>query len=105
MPWQKRNLDYVWSSALPAGTLLMSAFSSESKIIVAQSGADGLGRWRIMERNLRDDYQRAFGGQPPDVIAIGIMSDTDNTGGEALAYFDDLQVSRTPLASSLEAAP
>jgi hypothetical protein len=97
LPWQKRSLDYVWSSTLPAGTILESAFASTSKIIVVESGAAHLGQWRRVERNLEDDYERCFGKSDlPHVIAIGLMSDTDNTGGEALAYFDELRVTREP---------
>ena len=48
------------------------------------------------ERNVGEDYRRCFGGDPPEVIAIGLMSDTDDTGGHALAYFDELRVSRRP---------
>jgi hypothetical protein len=100
LPWQKRNLDYVWSASLPVGTVLESAFSSASKIIVVESGAASLGRWRTVQRNLEADYERCFGKGPlPKVIAIGIMTDTDNTGGEALAYFDDMRISRLPAPS------
>ena len=95
LPWQRRNLDYVWSASLPAGTVLSSAYSSSSKIIVVESGSASLGQWRTVERNLEDDYERCFGkANLPDVLAIGLMSDTDNTGGEVLTYFDDLRVSR-----------
>jgi hypothetical protein len=100
LPWQKRNLDYVWSASLPVGTLLDSAYAATSKILVAESGMAARGEWRTVERHLTEDFRRAFGTSAvPDVIAIGLMSDTDNTGGEALAYFDDLRISRTPLLS------
>ncbi|MBI4004487.1 MAG: DUF3047 domain-containing protein [Candidatus Omnitrophica bacterium] len=95
LPWQKRSIDYVWSTTLPAGTITESAFSSMSKILVVESGTASLGQWRMAERNLEEDYARCFGGDPPDVIAIGVMTDTDNTAGEAVAYYDDLQVSKT----------
>ena len=99
LPWQKRNLDYVWSASLPVGTVLTSAYSSSSKILVVESGPASLGQWRTVERNLEDDYERGFGKAGlRDVIAIGLMSDTDNTGGDALAYFDELRVSRRPRA-------
>ena len=94
LPWQKRSLDYVWSGALPEGTLLESAFSPQSKIIVAESGGP-LGRWRHERRNIQEDYERCFGKRMPEVIAIGVMTDADNSRGEALAYFDNLRVSRT----------
>ena len=95
LPWQKRNIDYVWSATLPVGTILDSAFSSASKIIVVESGADSVGQWRRVQRNLTDDYTRCFGEDPPDVIAIGVMTDADNTRGEALAYYDDLSIRKT----------
>lgn len=94
MPWQKRSLDYVWSASQPVGTVLASPFSAESRIIVLESGRTFLGRWRHERRNLEDDYARCFGGHMPQVIAIGLMTDTDNTGGEAEASFDDLVISR-----------
>jgi hypothetical protein len=95
LPWQKRSLDYVWSAALPLGALLSSAFSSQSRILVTESGAASLGRWRAVRRNLEEDFERAFGKQDlPDVVAIGLMTDTDNTGSRAVAYFDEIRVSR-----------
>ena len=99
LSWQKRSLDYVWSASLPVGAVLDSAFSPTSKIIVAESGAASLGQWRTVERNLANDYERAFGEDSPDVIAIGVMSDTDNTNAHAMAYVDELRVSRLPRAS------
>lgn len=94
LPWQKRNIDYVWSATLPVGTILSSAFSSASKIIVVESGAAALGQWRTVERNLDEDYEQCFGEDPPEAIAIGLMTDTDNTQGEAVAYYDDLRISK-----------
>lgn len=103
LPWQNRSIDYVWSGSLPLGTVLDSAFSSESKIIVAESGRAGLGQWRTVKRNVKEDYRRLFGGRAPPIIAIGIMSDTDNTGGHALAYFDELQFGQ--LVTAAEGQP
>lgn len=99
LPWQKRNLDYVWSASLPPGTLTQSAFSAQSKIFVLAGGREALGTWRTEERNLAEDYRNAFGEEPPEVIALGLMTDTDNTGTTALAYFDELRISRRSLAA------
>ena len=93
--WQRKSIDYVWSATLPIGTILSSAYSSNSKIIVAESGSGHVGQWQAVVRNLEDDYRRCFGAKPPDAIAIGVMTDTDNTGATALAYFDDLRISRS----------
>ncbi len=105
LPWQKRSLDYVWSASLPVGTILSSAFSGQSKIIVAESGEASLGRWRQARRNIGDDYRQCFGEDPPPVIAIGVMTDTDNTNGEAVAYFDNLRVTRLEGSAPSEPTP
>lgn len=96
LPWQKRSLDYVWSASLPVGTVLSSAYSPDSKIIVVESGTAYLGQWRSVNRNIERDYTRCFGHNPPKAIAIGIMTDTDNTSSSAVAYFDEITVSREP---------
>jgi hypothetical protein len=94
LPWQKRSLDYVWSSTLPEGTVLESAYSKTAKIIVVQHGAAAQGQWQLVTRNIEDDYRRCFGGSVPDVVSIGVMVDADNSHGEGLAYFDDIRISR-----------
>ena len=94
LPWQKRSLDYVWSAHLPIGTIVNSAFSNQSKIIVVDSGPEQLGTWQTVHRNIEEDYKRCFGQNPPYVVAIGLMTDADNTHSEAVAYFDDLMITR-----------
>ena len=100
LPWQKRNIDYVWSRTLPTDTILTSAFSPTSKIVVVESGTEHQGTWRSARRNLEEDYRRCFNtADLPAVTAIGLMTDADNTHAEALAYFDDIAISRTPPAA------
>ena len=106
LAWQKRNLDYVWSSSLPVGTVMSSAYSSTSKILVVESGREARGQWHRVSRNIKDDYKRCFGQEPSQVVALGIMTDADNTKTEAIAYFDDLMVTRQPPpAQAFEGAP
>lgn len=106
LPWQKRNIDYVWSVRQPVDTILTSAFASTSKIVVADSGMATVGKWRVIERNLSDDYRRIFGEPAPRVVAIGLMTDTDTMGGEAMAYYDALRIGHEPLLThAMEASP
>lgn len=100
LPWQKRAMEYVWSATLPVGTIATSPYLGHPKMIVVDSGATHLGTWRDVSRNLEDDYQRCYGGHPPNVVAIGIMTDTDNTKSEALAHYDDLRVTRANPAAA-----
>lgn len=105
LPWQKHNLDYVWSAKLAAGVMLESAFSDASQIVVAESGVHNLGRWQRVEHNVYEDYRRAFGKMPPPIAAIGVMSDTDNTHSEAIAYFDEMRIGREPFMPSAGRRP
>jgi len=100
LPWQKRNLDYVWSSVLPVGTILPSAFADSSMVIAVDSGPEHLGTWRAVTRNIPEDYRRCFGQDPPDVLAIGLVTDSDSTHTEAVAYYDEILITREPPASS-----
>ncbi|HWQ95684.1 MAG TPA: DUF3047 domain-containing protein, partial [Gammaproteobacteria bacterium] len=37
-----------------------------------------------------EDYKKTFGEEPPMISGIAIMTDTDNTGEAATAYYGDI---------------
>ena len=77
--------------------MLSNSFSSQIKLVVAGSGPDAsLGHWKSFERNYVDDYRRAFGAAPGQLIGVGIMTDTDNTGERIEAYYGDIELARRP---------
>jgi hypothetical protein len=59
-------------------------------MIVVESGDAKAGTWVDERRNLLDDYRRAFGEDPPKVSGVAIMTDTDNTGETATAWYGDI---------------
>jgi hypothetical protein len=44
--------------------------------------------------NVLDDYRRAFDEDPPAVARLAVMSDSDNTGEQAISYIDYIEVYR-----------
>ncbi|MBK8321220.1 MAG: DUF3047 domain-containing protein [Betaproteobacteria bacterium] len=88
------TLMYIWENQLPEGSVIEHHFSTRVKMIVAGSGRKDLGRWHEERVNVLEDFRRAFGEEPPRVRAVGIMSDSDNTGGHAVAYFGDIRFKR-----------
>ena len=84
------TLMYIWENRAPIGTLIPSNHTGRVKMIVAESGSDKLGAWQDITRNVREDYRRAFGEEPPPVAAIAILTDTDNTGENARGYYGDI---------------
>jgi hypothetical protein len=58
------------------------------------SGADSLNQWLTVRRNLVDDYKKAFGSNPGNLIAIGVKTDSDSTRSSAQADYDDIRLAR-----------
>lgn len=89
-----RTLNYIWANRLPAGEFLANAYTANAVMIAVQSGPEQAGRWLTERRDLVADFRRAFGEEPPRIGAIAIMTDTDNTGTAATAWYDDLMLER-----------
>ncbi|NCB07811.1 MAG: DUF3047 domain-containing protein [Bacteroidia bacterium] len=85
-------LEYVWDIKLPAGTIITSPYSENIKLFVVESGSGNAGKWISVERNIAEDYKKAFGKEPGRVGAIAIMTDTDNTQSTAEANYRELKV-------------
>jgi hypothetical protein len=86
------TLMYIWENRQPVGTVINSAHTGRVRMVVAGSGGDGIGQWQALERNYVADFERAFGEPPGRLIGVGIMTDTDNTGGEIEAYYGDIEL-------------
>ena len=89
------TLIYLWSDQVPVNTVIPSAHTSQVKMLVAASGKSGLGAWQAVRRNLVEDYRRAYASHAGRVIAVGVMTDTDNTGAKAIGEYADIRFSCT----------
>lgn len=83
-------INYVWDNRLAPGTVLPSAYTDRVQMIVVRSGDADANRWIAEERNVLEDYRRAFGEAPPPVSGVAIMTDTDDTGAKATAWYGDI---------------
>lgn len=84
-------LNYVWDNRRPVGTIQANTYTDRARMIVVQSGSAQAGRWVTETRDLVADFRAAFGEDPPDVVAIALATDTDNTGESALAWYGDIE--------------
>jgi hypothetical protein len=84
-------LQYVWANAIPVGTVLENPYTRRVRMLVVASGADGVGRWHSLSRNLRDDFRHVFEEEPGLLTGIGVLTDTDNTGGSVEAWYGDIR--------------
>lgn len=90
------GLNYVWATATPVDRILPNAYTDRVRMIVVESGTDKVGRWVDEERDIVADFRRAFGTDPPPIAGIGIMTDTDDTGGRATAWYGDVSLEPRP---------
>jgi len=90
------TLMYVWSETHPPGTVIHNPHTSRIRMIVVESGAQRVGEWVRYRRDVADDYRRAFEEEPAQVLAVGVMTDTDNTRETARAWYGDITFRTRP---------
>jgi hypothetical protein len=91
--WQTKAINYIWANKLAKGESIPNAFTSNAGMIAVESGNSHAGQWLTEERDLLADYRTLFNIEPPEAEAIAIMTDTDNTGGTAEAWYGDIFLS------------
>jgi hypothetical protein len=72
------------------GTAVPNPYTDQVHMIVVESGPAKLNTWITEERNVYEDYKHVFGEEPPMISGVAIMTDTDNTGESAEAYYGDI---------------
>ena len=92
-PWRTRAVNYVWASARSAGETWPNAYTDRSQHVAIRSGDKEAGRWVAERRDVRADFRKLFGESVRYVDAVAIMTDTDNTGAAAVAYYGDITFS------------
>lgn len=90
--WRTKAINYIWASRLPRGGAMPNAYTSNAMMIAVESGSARTGKWIQETRNVWEDYRRYFKEDPPKVGAIAIMTDTDDTGEEATAWYGPIQI-------------
>jgi hypothetical protein len=100
--WRTKAIIYVWSAKLPKGSSMRNPYSSNVIFVPVESGDEQVGKWVHEERNYFEDYRKLFGGDPPKLGAVAVMTDTDNTSEEATAWYGDIYLAQDKLKSTPE---
>lgn len=83
-------INYIWANHTPAGTMLPSPYTRRFMMFALENGSSWSNIWRQERRDISRDYRRAFGSPPPSIVAVGLMTDTDNTEETAISYYGDI---------------
>ena len=88
-------LMYIWAGTLPGETTIPSEHTQKIQMIVVPSDEGRVGQWEQFRRNVLEDYRRIFGEEPGDIVAVGVMTDSDDTGQQARALYGDITFRRS----------
>ncbi|MFQ5487895.1 MAG: DUF3047 domain-containing protein [Gammaproteobacteria bacterium] len=89
-------INYIWARQVAPGTIVDNAYTDFTKMIVVESGPTLVDQWVTEKRDIDQDFRRAFGYPPPRITGVAIMTDTDDTGAEALSYYGDITFHQRP---------
>ena len=81
------TLMYVWDAKAPVDSVIVNPRTDRIRKIVVDSGPTELRRWREHRRDVAADFRRAFGEEPGPLVAIAVMTDSDNTRSRARAWY------------------
>lgn len=99
------TLMYVWSNQRDVGSIVVNPRTDRIRKLVLESGRGGLGQWLDYERDIRADYRQVFGEEPGRLLAVGLMTDTDNTRGTVQTWYGPLSFGSRPAALAAKKAP
>lgn len=91
-PLPYATLMYVWCNTRAPGAVIVSPRTDRIRKLVVESGGNNLNQWLDYERDIRADFEKAFGEPPGALLAIGIMTDTDNTHSTTRAWYGQLRL-------------
>jgi len=83
-------INYIWGNHAVIDTIVPNPYTDRAMMIAVDSGEGKINQWVTQRRNLLQDYRKAFQTDPPMISGVAIMTDTDNTGESATAYYGDI---------------
>jgi hypothetical protein len=96
MPWSVNALNYVWANVKEVGSFWPNAFTKRAVMIAQKSGAPTKKDIWIDEfRDVRQDFKRYFDMDINRIDGVAVMTDCDNSGGEATSYYRNIHFAPT----------
>lgn len=88
-----RTLNYVWANREKAGTAFSHPLTGRAQMLALESGEQRAGEWISEERDVTADWHQLFGDKAmPRIVAIGVITDSENTGTRVTGYYANIQL-------------
>lgn len=91
--WKTKALNYVWSSSQAVNTAWPNAYTENAHMLTVRTGAEQSKQWQYEKRNVLQDLQKYLQTSKTHIDAVAIMTDTDNSGQSATAYYGEIYFS------------
>jgi hypothetical protein len=91
-PLPYATLMYVWCNDCAAESVIVNPRTDRIRKLAVESGAGRAGQWVTYRRDIRADFERAFGEPPGALLGLAIMTDTDNTRSTTRAWYGAIRL-------------
>ena len=92
-PLPYATLMYVWDNHANVGTVIPAGSGTDRiRKLVLDSGSGQVKKWRAHQRDIAADYRLVFGEDPGPLIAVALMTDSDNTKTRAQAWYGPVRL-------------
>ncbi len=91
-PMPYATLMYVWCNDCPTESVIVNPRTDRIRKLAVESGPARVGQWSSHRRNIRADFEKAFGEQPGALLGLALMTDTDNTRSSTRAWYGDIRL-------------
>ena len=85
------TLVYTWCNDCAELSIIQNPRTDRVRKFPLESGPAKLNRWLDYQRDIKLDFEKAFGEAPGALTSVSIMTDTDNTKSRARAYYGTLR--------------
>lgn len=89
-PLPYATLMYVWCNKRPAGSVVINPRTDRIRSMVVESGKKNLRQWLDYKRDVRTDFEKAYGEAPGKLLSVAIMTDSDNTKTQVAAAYGEV---------------
>ena len=92
-PLSNRAINYVFSSNSEVGMSWPSPYTKKSIDNVLASTKNNFNEWITVKANVKEDFKKFHDLDVDELDGLAIMSDTDNSKKEAIAYYQNIYFS------------
>ena len=85
------TLMYIWSTNAARGAVIANPHTDRVQMIVVSGLPGDAGQWQNLRRNVVQATKRSFTNRLGRVTGYGLLTDTDNTGASARAWYGDVE--------------